>query len=70
MASAFFTPKELAEFLSVPISTVRHWKLIGKGPPAFKFGRSVRYRVSDVEAWIEAQRVQSGQTAETWRWGR
>ncbi|MEO0624280.1 MAG: helix-turn-helix domain-containing protein [Pseudomonadota bacterium] len=29
----------------------------GEGPPLIRIGRSVRYRSSDVEAWIEAQRV-------------
>lgn len=31
----------------------------GDGPPMVKIGRSVRYRVSDVRAWIEARRVNS-----------
>ena len=56
MARAFFTVGELAEFLAVPISTVRHWRLIGDGPVAYRFGRSVRFKVSDVDAWVEAQR--------------
>ncbi len=28
------------------------------GPPVFRIGRSVRYRVGDLRAWIEAQRVE------------
>ena len=55
MARAFYSPRELAAHLDVPISTVRHWRLMGEGPPAYKFGRSLRYKVSDVEVWIEAQ---------------
>lgn len=31
----------------------------GDGPPMVKIGRSVRYRVGDVRAWIEARRVNS-----------
>jgi predicted DNA-binding transcriptional regulator AlpA len=31
----------------------------GNGPPMVKIGRSVRYRVSDLRAWIESCRVQS-----------
>lgn len=56
MASAFYTTAELAAYLRVPEGTVRDWRLKGQGPPAFKFGRSVRYRIPDVEAWAEAQR--------------
>lgn len=33
------------------ISAVR-----GDGPPMTKIGRSVRYRVGDLRAWIEARR--------------
>ena len=62
MASAFLTSKELAEFLAVPISTVRDWRLRGQGPPAYKFGRSVRFRISDVEGWIEAQSHEQPET--------
>lgn len=29
----------------------------GEGPPLIRIGRAVRYRSSDVKAWIEAQRV-------------
>ena len=29
------------------------------GPPMIRFGRTVRYRVSDIREWIEARRVAS-----------
>lgn len=29
----------------------------GDGPPYFRIGRSARYRVADLRAWIEDQRV-------------
>ena len=32
------------------------------GPRLVRFGRSVRYRVTDIEAWIESCAVTSGQT--------
>ncbi len=31
----------------------------GDGPPMLKIGRSVRYRVSDLRAWIDSHRVTS-----------
>lgn len=31
----------------------------GDGPPMVKIGRSVRYRVGDLRAWIDARRVSS-----------
>ena len=29
----------------------------GEGPPFVRFGRTVRYRVSDLMAWLNAKRV-------------
>ncbi|MEM1383050.1 MAG: helix-turn-helix domain-containing protein [Pseudomonadota bacterium] len=31
----------------------------GDGPPYIKIGRSVRYRTSDIDAWLDDQRVQT-----------
>jgi len=47
------TTPELAAFLGVPIATLRKWRREGVGPRAFKVGRHLRYRCSDVEAWLE-----------------
>jgi excisionase family DNA binding protein len=55
MASEFFDTGQLAEYLNVPVRTVRVWRYQGTGPPGIKVGRHVRYRVADVERWL-AQR--------------
>ena len=52
----FTTTDDLAERLIVPAKTVRHWRLTGTGPPAYKFGRHVRYKTADVDAWLEQRR--------------
>lgn len=49
------TVKEVAELLGVPVSTVYQWRYQGEGPPSLKLGRHVRYRPSDVEAWLKEQ---------------
>jgi hypothetical protein len=36
----------------VPLGTVRRWRLVGGGPPFIKIGNLVRYRRTDVEAWL------------------
>lgn len=50
------TEKEAAEYLSIPVKTLRHWRHrwahYGEGPKWVKLGRSVRYRASDIEAWL------------------
>lgn len=50
------SPEQLASKLGVPVKTVYTWRQTGYGPPGFRVGRHVRYRVADVEAWLEKQR--------------
>lgn len=54
-AAHFMSPEELAEYLGVPVASVYGWRYKSVGPRAVKVGRHLRYRVSDVEAWIESQ---------------
>ena len=50
------TPNATGEELGVsPQGTLAKWRLRGCGPRYCKIGRLVRYRRSDVEAWITAQ---------------
>jgi excisionase family DNA binding protein len=46
------TVGELAGYLDVPVATLYAWRHRRQGPPAFKAGRHLRYRLSDVERWI------------------
>ncbi|MCU1361726.1 MAG: helix-turn-helix protein [Ilumatobacteraceae bacterium] len=51
------TPTELCEMLDLPSAhTLDQWAYLGKGPAYIKVGRHRRYRVEDVEAWIDSQR--------------
>jgi predicted DNA-binding transcriptional regulator AlpA len=45
----------LAQTLAVSISTIRRWRRTGDGPSFVRFGKSVRYRIADVEAWVAAK---------------
>jgi predicted DNA-binding transcriptional regulator AlpA len=47
--------KYLAQALAVSLSTVRRWRATGAGPKFSRFGRSVRYRLADIEEWITAK---------------
>ena len=49
------TVEDLANFLDVPIKTLYAWRYHGEGPVGFRVGRYIRYRRTDVEAWIERQ---------------
>jgi len=46
------TPVELAEYLGVPVATIYAWRHRRQGPPGFRAGRHLRYRLGDVERWI------------------
>lgn len=48
------TMREVAEATGIEWETLRRWRKNGTGPPAAKFGGSVRYREADVQAWIDA----------------
>ena len=47
---------ELATYLGVPVSTVYDWRTRGKGPAAYRFGKHLKFAVSDVRAWVAEQR--------------
>ncbi|MFJ6621211.1 helix-turn-helix transcriptional regulator [Kitasatospora sp. NPDC091335] len=47
------TAQELADHLQVPLDTVYGWKHRGQGPKAIKVGRHLRYRWTEVEAWLD-----------------
>jgi excisionase family DNA binding protein len=47
------SPEELAAYLGVPLATVYRWRSRREGPLGMRVGRHVRYRLSDVERWLE-----------------
>jgi excisionase family DNA binding protein len=54
------SPKDLADFLQVPVATVYMWNHKKKGPRASRVGRHVRYRRSDVEVWLDERGIDKG----------
>lgn len=48
-----------APYLSVAVQTLRNWRWRRIGPPYVKMGRAIRYRVSDLDAYIEANRIET-----------
>ncbi len=47
--------KQLADYLGIAVSTILQYRADGTGPQYIKLGHLVRYRISDVEAWLEAK---------------
>jgi Predicted transcriptional regulator len=46
------TIEEVAEFLRMPVATLRYKRYDGTGPRSFRYGRRVMYWLSDVLAWL------------------
>ena len=54
MSTPLLTPAELAEKLGLAVQTIYNLRANGGAlPPAIMVGRGVRYRLSDVEAWLQ-----------------
>jgi excisionase family DNA binding protein len=47
------TLEDVSKYLDIPMKTLRKWRLDGSGPRAFKVGRHLRFRRSDVDEWLE-----------------
>lgn len=51
--------QEAAQYLGLKAATLNKWRVYGEGPPFIKVGRLVRYRRSDLDAYLSGRRVQS-----------
>lgn len=56
----YITAKEVSEITSVTVQTLANLRFQGQGPPYYKFGRAVRYKLQDVIDFMEANRVEPG----------
>ena len=56
--------KQAAEHLTVSPGTLSVWRSTGRyNLPFVKVGRMVRYRLSDLDAWLDARARETGATA-------
>ena len=54
MNERLLTRKQAAEILGVAVGTLANWQSTGyKKLPHLKIGHHVRYRLSDLEAWLD-----------------
>lgn len=54
-----WTVYEVADLLGVPVGTLYQWRTRGYGPPGIRVGRYLRYRLGDLEAWVDSQPTQA-----------
>lgn len=56
--SRLLSERQVAERLNISEVTLQEWRCLQKGPPFIRLGsRMVRYRESDIEAWLVEQEV-------------
>ena len=53
------TQREAAALLRLSERTLERWRVTGTGPRFVKTGRLVRYRETDLAAWIDTRAVSS-----------
>ena len=51
--------EEAAQYLGLKAATLNKWRVFGEGPPFIKVGRLVRYRRTDLDAYLSRRLVQS-----------
>lgn len=54
--SRLLKEQEVAEILNMEVSTLRRWRVSGRGLRFVKIGAAVRYDPADIAAFIEAGR--------------
>ena len=55
--SPFIDEKRLCSDLGISSVTATKWRAKAEGPPFIKVGRLVRYRRTDVDAWLASRTV-------------
>lgn len=53
--TAFLTLPKAAEYLGLSPNTLYVWRHRRQGPPSFRMGRRVMYRISALDEWVASQ---------------
>jgi predicted DNA-binding transcriptional regulator AlpA len=51
------SPRDVEQEFGFAIRTLEKWRGESKGPPWIQTGRLVRYRRTDIEAWLDANTI-------------
>lgn len=52
-----YTPAQVSQMLGVSVKTLEKWRWERRNLPYVKLGTAVRYKESDLEAWLGANTV-------------
>ena len=59
MAEEVFNEQGVSNYIKVPIKTLQRWRAEKTGPRFIKAGRLVRYRLKDVDEWMNRQTIET-----------
>lgn len=51
----FLDPAESGEYLGLSVATLANWRSAGTGPEYLKVGGRIRYRLADLDAFVEGR---------------
>lgn len=54
--------RDAARYIGMSVAWLRQGRQRGRGPAYIQAGRAIRYRVSDLDAWLDAHRVQTSES--------
>jgi hypothetical protein len=57
MDKEYLNEKEVHKIYGWGLSTLRNWRFLGRGPAYSKIGKSVRYRVIDLQDFMTRHRI-------------
>ena len=57
--SEFMSPKELADLLGISVSSLYSMNSWGTAPLRIRVGKHIRYRRTDVEAWLQRNTIEN-----------
>lgn len=55
----FLLAPQVSEYLGVPETRLKEWRMKLFGPPFYRFGRQVRYDTTDLETWLDTCKVET-----------
>lgn len=55
----YLTQDEVSKLTGVAKGTLENWRVKKIGPPYLKLGRSVRYKLSDLNEWLASREMKT-----------
>jgi hypothetical protein len=57
--AAALAERDAGRYIGYRPTALRLWRAEGRGPAYYRAGRTVRYRIADLDAWMLSRRVET-----------